>query len=96
MVDGDTVHLAVDLGFDIKRNDTFRLFGINAPEMSTEAGKTAKAWLSDRLARVPVLVVTTRKDKREKYGRYLGTLWDGNQNINEEMIAAGHATEYMT
>lgn len=97
VVDGDTLHLEVDLGFDIRRRDTFRLAGINAPENSTPEGKRATAWLTTRLEEVPTLIVTTTKDSREKYGRYLGRLWDGygrSESINDEMIAAGHASEY--
>lgn len=97
VVDGDTVHLMVDLGFDIQRKDSFRLYGINAPEMSTPEGLKAQSWLAGRLAATPTLVVTTIKDKREKYGRYLAKLWDGygqGFSINEEMVAEGHAVEY--
>lgn len=89
--------LDVDLGFDIKRKDTFRLYGVNAPEMSTDAGKAAKAWLVERLETVPTLIVTTEKDRREKYGRYLAKLWDGygqGFSINDEMMAEGHAVAY--
>lgn len=94
VVDGDTLHLSVDLGFDIKRRDTFRLYGINAPEMSTPEGIAAKAWLVQKLTE-GALVITTRKDKREKYGRYLATLWIDMKNVNEQMVAAGHAVAYM-
>lgn len=97
VVDGDTVHLMVDLGFDVQRKDSFRLYGINAPEMSTSEGVAARDWLVHRLTITPTLVVTTFKDKREKYGRYLAKLWDGygqGFSINDEMVAEGHAVEY--
>jgi micrococcal nuclease len=94
VVDGDTVWLSVDLGFDVKRRDSFRLYGINAPEMSTEAGVAARQHLVDLLA--PGLsMVTTRKDRREKYGRYLATLWVGGEDMNKRMVADGHAIAYM-
>lgn len=97
VVDGDTLWLETDLGFDVVRKDSFRLTGINAPEMSTPEGKLAKTWLENRLRDVPLLIVTTQKDKKEKYGRYLATLWDGfgkPTSINQEMIDAGHAVIY--
>lgn len=94
VVDGDTLHLSVDLGFDIKRRDTFRLAGINAPEMNTPEGVAAKVWLEASLAE-GVLIITTRRDKREKFGRYLATLWIDHANVNEAMIAAGHAVPYL-
>jgi micrococcal nuclease len=95
VVDGDTVHLDVDLGFDVKRRDSFRFYGINAPEISTAAGKTAKAWLEKRLPVGAVVSVRTQKDKREKYGRYLGTIFLDDVNINEQLVTEGHAQRYM-
>lgn len=93
IVDGDTLHLDVDLGFDVRRQDSFRLYGINAPEMSTEEGKAAKVWLAEAL-KDGVDMVTTHKDQREKYGRYLATLWVDGRNVNQEMVKAGHAVPY--
>lgn len=98
VVDGDTLWMRVDLGFDVRRDDSFRLSGINAPEMSTAEGKRAKQWLVERLENVPYLIVTTQKDKKEKFGRYLATLWDGYgkaESINHQMVGAGHAVEYI-
>ena len=93
VVDGDTVWLEVDLGFDIRRLDSFRLVGINAPEMNTAEGKAAREWL---VARLPaVLMIRTVKDRREKYGRYLATLYVDGTNVNEQMIEEGHAQRYM-
>lgn len=93
VVDADTVHLDVDLGFDVRRKDSFRLYGINAPEMSTPEGVAARDWLVARLAGADRVVVTTVKDRREKYGRYLGVLWVGSplSNLNQELIDEGHA-----
>jgi micrococcal nuclease len=93
VVDGDTLWLDVDLGFDVKRRDSFRLYGINAPELSTPEGVAAKVWLEGQLAG-GIGMVTTHKDQREKYGRYLATLWVGGVNINEAMVEAGHAAPY--
>lgn len=99
VVDGDTVHLMVDLGFDVQRKDSFRLFGINAPEMSTPEGIAAKDHLSLLLAYRAgdpnPLTITTVKDRREKYGRYLATLWMGGESVNLKMVQDGHAVEYM-
>ena len=94
VVDGDTLHLEVELGFDIKRRDTFRLYGLDAPEMSTEAGVAAKEWLVQQLAE-GALIITTHKDRRERYGRYLATLWVDGVDINQAMVEAGHAVPYM-
>jgi micrococcal nuclease len=93
IVDGDTLHLEVELGFDVTRKDSFRLYGLDAPELNTDAGKAAKVWLAEALTQ-GVLIITTHKDDREKYGRYLATLWIDQKNVNEAMIAAGHAVVY--
>lgn len=92
VVDGDTVDVTIDLGMETSRTIRCRLFGINAPEKNTPEGKAAKAWLEQRVAGKTILCQTI-KDKVEKYGRYLVRLMDGNE-INTEMISAGHAKAY--
>jgi Kyanoviridae endonuclease len=94
VVDGDTLHLDVELGFDVTRRDSFRLYGINAPERGTPEGTQATQWLVEHLKGHETIVVTTHKDDREKYGRYLATLWIGGNNLNEAMVAEGHAVPY--
>ena len=80
VVDGDTVDLIIDLGFDTSRKERFRLYGIDAPEMRTEAGKAAKAWLWEALQPLETIYVQTiqlsTKAKRDKYGRFLAVLHD--------------------
>jgi micrococcal nuclease len=80
VVDGDTVDLIIDLGFDTSRKERFRLYGIDAPEIRTKEGKTAKAWLEDALMPLePIYVQTIQlstKAKRDKYGRFLAVLYD--------------------
>lgn len=86
VVDGDTVDVAVDLGFDIKLTARFRMLGINAPEKNTEAGKASAARLAELLPVGSDVVVQTIKDKREKYGRYLGTFIVDKRDINKQML----------
>ncbi len=104
VVDGDTVDLRVDLGFDIRIDMKVRLSSINAPEMSTPEGRVARDHLIQMMQTEPnagtatyfqPLTIRTDKDRREKYGRYLATLilHDGT-NVNEQMVADGHATRY--
>lgn len=99
VVDGDTVWLEVDLGFDVRRRDSFRLVGINAPEMRTAEGVAAREWLVAQLAGAEApgrLTIATNKDKREKFGRYLATLWvdEFGPSVNDAMVTAGHAVVY--
>jgi micrococcal nuclease len=98
LVDGDTLHCGVDLGLDVALNLTIRFYGINAPEMSTPDGKAAKAYAAQWFqTHCPdgKFVLQTIKDKREKYGRYLGDIiaLDGT-NLNDEMVNSGHAVPY--
>jgi micrococcal nuclease len=80
VVDGDTVELIIDLGFDTSRKERFRLYGIDAPEMNTAAGKEAKQWLIGVLGPYGAIYVETiqleTKAKRDKYGRFLAVLYD--------------------
>jgi micrococcal nuclease len=80
VVDGDTVDLIIDLGFDTSRKERFRLYGIDAPELRTAAGKAAKAWLMSVLQPLEAIYVQTiqlsTKAKRDKYGRFLAVLYD--------------------
>ncbi len=79
VVDGDTVDFIVDLGFDTSRRERFRLYGIDAPEIRTLAGKAAKAWLWEALQPLDAIYVQTiqleTKAKRDKYGRFLAVLY---------------------
>jgi micrococcal nuclease len=99
VIDGDTVHLMVDLGMDVQVACKCRLWGINAPEMNTEEGKKAKAYLEGLLPLGCRILVRTFKDRKEKYGRYLVIISSNDKDeiwsINEKMIAAGHAVRYM-
>lgn len=96
VIDGDTVSLDIDLGFGIwQMDETVRLLGINCPEMKTEAGKVARDftlhWLEERAAK-PLRIQTTR-DKREKYGRMLGTIYVDSECLNSWLVISGNAVE---
>ena len=95
IIDADTVHTRVDLGCDVRLDMTIRLWGINAPEMNTDAGKAAKAALVERMPVGTVVTLRTVKDRREKYGRYLGVFDLDGLNLNLWLIAADHAVEYL-
>lgn len=115
VVDGDTFHGVWDLGGDTYHIDTFRAYGINAPEMSTPEGVVAKVYLEQLIINhalmwrpdatdFPVfsenvvwMNMTTYTDKKEKYGRYLYTLWaaDMSINLNDAMVQSGNAVVYL-
>ncbi len=96
--DGDTITVEIDLGLKTTvKGEKLRLHRINAPEMRGDekvAGKASRDWLRDRILGKNVIIQTI-KDKRGKYGRYLAEVWlpenGGYTNINDELVAAGHA-----
>ena len=92
--DADTVTMDIDLGLNSWLMDqTIRLFGINAPEMrgpEKADGKRARDYLRERIVGREV-IVETHKDKKGKYGRWLGTIYLDNVDINRALVDAGHA-----
>jgi endonuclease YncB( thermonuclease family) len=98
VVDGDTLNVIIDLGCDISVRTTLRLYGINAPELSTQAGKDAKTWTIQWFVEhcpAKQFTIKTVKDKTEKYGRYLATITAPDGAVfNDDIVAAGHAVPY--
>ena len=100
VVDGDTVDVVIDLGFDLSKKERVRLAGIDTPESRTRHteekvfGLEAKAYLKTRLEGCEKLIVKTEKDG--KYGRMLGWFYshEGETSINIEMVEKGYAWEY--
>lgn len=92
VVDGDTVDLSVDLGLRVRTTDRFRLYGINAPERwETGVGTAATNHLRELLSTGDTIIVDTHRDAKDKYGRWLATIYVGETNINEQMVLDGHA-----
>ena len=110
VVDGDTVDIVIDLGFSTFRKERIRLYGIDAPEINTEAGKLAKGFVEEWFWDNPKFLVETivaegkNVSKRDKYGRYLGTIastyialseWVSDEiqatTLNGQLITSGHA-----
>lgn len=97
VVDGDTVHLDLDLGCNVHLDVSCRLNGVDAPELKTAAGKAAKAWLDKRLpVGQAVTVQTIKGEETEKYGRYLAEVYkdDKLSSVNQQMLAEGIASPY--
>lgn len=92
--DGDTITCTIDCGFGVKlTKQKIRLFGINCPEMRGDnkiKGKEARDALRNKLADKKILLKTI-KDKKGKYGRYLGVIYLGDENINNWLVDNGYA-----
>ena len=85
VIDGDTLVVDIDLGLRVwARGQHVRLLGIDMPERVTTLGILATSQLSELVYARNVLV-RTQKDRDDKYGRLLGTVWVGDTNVNKEM-----------
>lgn len=104
IVDGDTIDVDLDLGFDISFMQRVRLAGIDTPESRTTdkyekaLGLEVKDKLKKSIEAAKVVVIRTEKpDSTEKYGRILGWVFlDENPvSINQTLIDEGFAWSYM-
>ncbi len=107
VVDGDTIDVIIDLGFDLYKKERVRIAGVDTPEKRTrdleekELGIDATNWLTEQLDSAidgeDDLVIRTEIDGGfGKYGRLLGWLYIGEdtESINERMIREGYAWKY--
>jgi len=104
VVDGDTIDVIIDLGFDIMFASRVRLAGIDTPESRTTdkaekaLGLEAKEYLKKHLKDAKSVVIRTEKmDSSEKYGRILGWVYVNgeSESLNNKMINDGYAWGYL-
>tara|TARA_R110002033_G_scaffold143304_2_gene181480 strand:+ start:573 stop:914 length:342 start_codon:yes stop_codon:yes gene_type:complete len=102
VVDGDTVDVTIDCGFNIHIKERVRLTGISAPESRTRDLEEKKRGLASKERLKVILesfghtfIIRTSID-RGKFGRLLGELvsTDGSQNANQMLLEEGHAVVY--
>jgi len=107
VVDGDTIDVTIDLGFDLYKKERVRIAGIDTPEKRTRdkeekiLGIDATNWLKDKLEEAikgddELTIRTELKGGVGKYGRLLGWLYVGDDDVslNEKMIIQGYAWAY--
>ena len=108
VLDGDTIDVTIDLGFDLYKKERVRVAGVDTPEKRTrdleekELGIDATNWLKEKLdgaiAGDDDLVIRTELvGGVGKYGRLLGWLYiggDSASSLNEQMIDEGYAWAY--
>ena len=107
VLDGDTIDVTIDLGFDLYKKERVRIAGVDTPEKRTRdleekaLGIDATNWLKEKLTETikgdeELTIRTELKGGVGKYGRLLGWLYVGESNIslNEQMITEGYAWEY--
>ena len=107
VLDGDTIDVTIDLGFDLYKKERVRIAGVDTPEKRTRnleekaLGLDATNWLKDKLTETikgedELTIRTELKGGVGKYGRLLGWLYVGEYNVslNEKMIEEGYAWSY--
>ena len=107
VVDGDTIDVTIDLGFDLYKKERVRIAGVDTPEKRTKnleekaLGIDATNWLKDKLEETiagdeELTVRTELHGGVGKYGRLLGWLYVGDDTVslNEQMITEGFAHSY--
>jgi micrococcal nuclease len=104
VVDGDTIDVLIDLGFDILFQSRVRLAGIDTPESRTKdlkekaLGLESKEYLKKHLKDAKSVIIKTEKmDSSEKYGRILGWVYVNGDTVslNDKMINDGYAWGYL-
>ena len=108
VLDGDTIDVTIDLGFDLYKKERVRVAGVDTPEKRTrdleekELGLDATNWLKEKLDGViagddDLVIRTELVGGVGKYGRLLGWLYiggDAESSLNEQMIEEGYAWAY--
>ena len=107
VVDGDTIDVTIDLGFDLYKKERVRVAGVDTPEKRTRdleekaLGIDATNWFKQKLedtidGEYELTIRTELKGGVGKYGRLLGWLYVGDEEVslNEDMIEEGYAWAY--
>ena len=107
VLDGDTIDVTIDLGFDLYKKERVRIAGVDTPEKRTrdleekELGIHATNWLKEKLEGAisgddDLVIRTELVGGTGKYGRLLGWCYigDAELSLNEQMITEGYAWEY--
>ena len=107
VLDGDTIDVIIDLGFDLAKTERVRIAGVDTPEKRTRnleekaLGIDATEWLKNKLEGAidgddDLVIRTELVGGVGKYGRLLGWLYigDADVSLNEQMITEGYAWAY--
>ena len=107
VLDGDTIDVTIDLGFDLYKKERVRIAGVDTPEKRTRdleekvLGIDATNWMKEHLEETingddELIIRTELKGGVGKYGRLLGWLYIGDDlvSLNEAMILEGYAWSY--
>ena len=108
VLEGDTIDVPIDLGFDLYKKERVRIAGVDTPEKRTRdleekaLGIDATNWLKKKLEDTiagegdELAIRTELVGGMGKYGRLLGWLYinEDTVSLNEQMITEGYAWAY--
>jgi micrococcal nuclease len=110
VIDGDTLDVELDVGFNSRRIERVRLANVNTPETkgaTRAAGLDAMSftldWISQHRSHTdgaiktfPAWPFTVETFKADSFGRYIATISNtAGESLNDALIAAGHAVPFM-
>ncbi len=89
IIDGDTLLLQIDLGFQTHREQRIRLANLDCPEINTKEGKKSKNFLQETLIPQAKIIIQTKKT--DIYGRYIADIFydPTNQKTNPQIFQTG-------
>jgi endonuclease YncB( thermonuclease family) len=92
VIDGDTIDVQVDLGFEVLRRYRLRLAAVDTAEKKTPEGAEAARYVVERLAASTMVVVQTVRV--DLHGRYVAHVFYSTQQSDSlskaELYASGH------
>lgn len=100
VVDGDTIDVLFDLGFEVFRRERVRLQGVDTPESVTKnlkekkLGLETKTFVSEWCGKQKRLIAQTSKDEGDKFGRFLARIRGDTECLNEILVRDGWAWAY--
>lgn len=92
VIDGDTIDVEIDIGFNFMTKQRLRLYGINAPEKKDPLYLAATNFVIDSCLFSPIQVITYEKDS---FGRWLSIVYKNGENLNDLLIEKGLAVKYI-
>ena len=92
VIDGDTIDVDIDVGFDFSTVQRLRLYGINCPERGKPGYAESKQFVIDKVYGIEVQLVTYKKDS---FGRWISTVFVDGENLNELLLENGLAVVFV-
>jgi|DEB0MinimDraft_3_1074331.scaffolds.fasta_scaffold132282_2 micrococcal nuclease len=92
VVDGDTIDVALDLGFSLRARHRLRLLGVDTPERGQPGFSDSTAFVQQRLSSAQEIIIWTVK--RDSFGRWLANVWADDQLLNDELAAMGWGAQF--